>query len=79
MTPLEIREVCERQATVDLRFALDACGIGEANGYRLAKYRPHELPFKVLRVGRVYKVPTAGLTAALGLSSADDAEAPLTA
>lgn len=65
MTPHEVREACERQPTVDLRFALRAFGIGEATGYRMAKYCPTELPFKVLKVGRIYKVPSTSLLAAL--------------
>ena len=67
MTPHEVQEACERQTTVDLRFALAAFGIGEATGYRMAKYCPAELPFKVLKVGRIYKVPTTSLRAALDI------------
>lgn len=78
MTPQDIQEVCERQATVDLRFALLAFGIGEANGYRMAKYRPDELPFKVLKVGRIYKVPSTSLLAALDIPS-NSSERRLTA
>jgi len=78
MTPHEVQEACERQATVDLRFALAAFGIGEATGYRMAKYCPAELPFKVLKVGRIYKVPSASLLAALDIS-ASDSERQLTA
>ncbi|OCH81025.1 hypothetical protein [Gordonia sp. UCD-TK1] len=79
MTPQEIREVCSQQAVVDLRFALAATGIGEATGYRMAKHCAHELPFRVLRVGWIYKVPTASLLEALGLSPLDEAGRQLTA
>lgn len=78
MTPQEIQEACRRQAVVDLRFALDAFGISEVTGYRMAKYRPHELPFKVLKVGRIYKVPTSSILSALGISPLDEPDRQLT-
>ena len=71
-SPRLVQEVAAARPVADLRFALAACGIGEANGYRLAKHHPEELPFKVLRVGRIYKVPTSSLLDALGLSPLAD-------
>lgn len=75
----EVREMCEREAVLELRPALRIFGISEPTGYRMAKYCPDQLPFKVLRVGSRYKVPTAGLLASLGLSPQTEAEARLTA
>lgn len=75
-TPQQIREVCSRQATIDLRFACAASGISEVAGYRLAKHRPEELPFKLLRVGRIYKVLTSSLLEALGLSPIEPERLP---
>ncbi|WP_094980857.1 hypothetical protein [Rhodococcus pyridinivorans] len=57
----------------DLRTALKIAGIGTTYGYE--KARSNELPFPVLRYGRVYKVPTAGLLKALGIND----ETPATA
>lgn len=76
-TPREVQEVAQQRATVDLRFALKAVGLAEVTGYRLAKV--NELPFPVLRVGRLYKVPTSGLLAALGLEPLDPDPRQLTA
>lgn len=78
MTPHEIQRLCEESAVVDLRSALRIFGIGEATGYRLARYRPEELPFTVLKVGRIYKVLTSSILAALELSRTEP-DAALTA
>ncbi|WP_338856960.1 hypothetical protein WDY80_05130 [Gordonia hongkongensis] len=78
-TPEEVREVCSRQAAVGMRFALAAARIGETNGYRMARETPEELPFKVLRIGSRYKVPTASLLAGLGLSPLKESDQQLTA
>ncbi|MCX2965593.1 hypothetical protein [Gordonia aquimaris] len=74
----EVRAMCEREAVVELRPALRIFGISEPTGYRMAKYCPDQLPFKVLRVGSRYKVPTASLLAALDIPAAD-ADRQLTA
>jgi hypothetical protein len=78
-TPHDVREECSHQPTVGLRYALKAVRIGETNGYRMARYTPEQLPFKVLKIGSRYKVPTTSLLAALGLSPLDDADRQLTA
>lgn len=78
-TPQEVLEVCSNQAAVGLRFAFAAFRIGEANGYRMARESPHELPFKVLRIGSRYKVPSASPLEALGLSQSIDHDRQLTA
>jgi hypothetical protein len=69
MKSQQIREMCEGSAVIDLRSALSIFGIGEATGYRMARYNPDELPFKVLKVGRIYKVPSTSILAALGIST----------
>ncbi|WP_155828320.1 hypothetical protein [Gordonia polyisoprenivorans] len=68
MKSQQIREMCEESAVIDLRSALNIFGIGEATGYRMARYCPDELPFKVLKVGRIYKVPSASILDVLGIS-----------
>lgn len=55
----------------DLRTALEIADIGTTYGYKKAK--SDELPFRVLRVGRQYRVPVAGLIKALGIE--DDVKA----
>ncbi len=49
----------------DLRTACAVTGIGTTAGYEMA--RSGDLPFPVLRLGRKYVVPVAGLLAALGI------------
>ncbi|WP_037200532.1 hypothetical protein [Rhodococcus aetherivorans] len=49
----------------DFRTACSVLGIGEVKGYEMA--RQGEFPVKVLRLGRKYVVPVAGLLAALGI------------
>lgn len=66
-------ELRSKGLTVPMRIALEAAGIGETRGYQLA--RTGELPFPVFKVGRVYKVPTAGLLRALGIEDESKATA----
>lgn len=54
-------------AVVDLVTAAGALGIGRTKAYELAQ--AEEFPCPVLRIGRSYKVPTAGLAALLGLTT----------
>lgn len=49
----------------DIRTASSALGLGTTTGYNLAKRG--EFPVPVLRVGRKYVVPVAGLLAAFGV------------
>lgn len=62
LTPAEIKGL---GAVTDLRTALKVAGIGTTYGYK--KAATNELPFPVLRVGRQYRVPVAGLLKALGV------------
>ncbi len=53
-------------ATVDLITASAALGLGRTKAYGLA--RTGRFPCRVIRIGQVYRVPTAGLLELLGLS-----------
>ena len=59
-------ELLALPATVDLVTAARALGIGRTTAYQLA--RAGELPVPVLRLGARYRVPTAALLTALGVS-----------
>ncbi|WP_433252782.1 DNA-binding protein [Actinomadura nitritigenes] len=62
LTAAEIRAL---PAVVDLVTAGRALGMGRTKSYELA--RAGRFPCPVLRVGRSYLVPTAGLLTLLGL------------
>jgi hypothetical protein len=62
LTSAEIRTL---PAVVDLITAGQALGVGRTKSYELA--RAGRFPCPVLRVGRSYLVPTAGLLTLLGL------------
>jgi hypothetical protein len=64
LTPAEISTL---PAVVDLVTAGRALGLGRTKAYELA--RAGEFPCRVLRVGKTYLVPTAGLLALLGLDA----------
>ncbi|MDJ0413828.1 DNA-binding protein [Rhodococcus opacus] len=51
----------------DLKTALSIHGVSQTTGYALAKRG--ELPFPVLRLGRKYVVPVAGILAALNIDT----------
>jgi hypothetical protein len=76
MTPgLSIAEVGELPAVVDLVTAGQALGLGRTKAYQLAQ--TGQFPCPVIRAGKTYLVPTAGLLAVLGLpvpGRADDNE-----
>ncbi|SPT51208.1 DNA-binding protein [Actinomadura madurae] len=65
LTPAEIRSL---PVTIDLVTAGRAFGVGRTKAYQLA--RTGQFPCKVLRVGHSYRVSTADLLAAIGLSPA---------
>jgi helix-turn-helix protein len=69
MTPAEISTL---PAVVDLVTAGRVLGLGRTKAYELA--RAGEFPCRVLRVGKSYLVPTAGLLALLGLNIAAQPE-----
>lgn len=63
MTPTELRILIEDHVTVPFLTALEAIGIGETAGRNALKR--NELPFRVLRMGAVLRVPTVDLAALL--------------
>jgi len=67
-TPLTISEALALPTVVDLLTAARALGLGRTTAYALA--RDGAFPCRVVRVGAVYRVPTAELLAVLGLDPA---------
>ncbi len=63
MTPEELFEL---PATLSVPVAADALGIGTTLAYELIK--TGRFPCAVLRLGRLYRVPRAGLLEVLGLA-----------
>jgi hypothetical protein len=55
--------------TVDLTTAAAALGMGRTKAYELA--RSGGFPCRVLRIGEVYRIPTAGLLELLGVAAED--------
>ena len=53
-------------ATVDLMAAAAALGLGRTKAYELAKQ--DQFPCRVIRIGELYRIPTAGLLELLGVS-----------
>jgi Helix-turn-helix domain len=66
MMPVTIAQL-RATATVDLMTAAAALGLGRTKAYDLA--RREEFPCRVIRIGEVYRVPTAGLLELLGLAA----------
>lgn len=64
-SPLTFPELFRLPLVLDLRTAAQAFGFCQATAYRLI--RDEEFPCPVLRVGRHYRVPTAGVLKALGI------------
>ena len=62
---LTLAEIAELPAVTDLVTAGRALGIGRTRAYELA--RAGQFPCPVIRAGRTWRVPTAGLLALLGL------------
>jgi hypothetical protein len=59
----------EIEPTIGFRRALDLVGIGATRGYELLKADPSQLPFPVIRCGRIVKVPTAAVRRLLCVDS----------
>jgi len=66
MQALTREELLALPAIVGLVTAARALGIGRTRAFELA--RRGEFPVPVLRVGRTYRVPTAGLLRLLGIA-----------
>lgn len=67
-------EVLSLPASIDVPTACRALGLGRTLGYELALRG--EFPCPVLRIGRRYVVPTAGVHALLGLTPAPPSGGP---
>jgi hypothetical protein len=63
--PLTLAEVTRLPAVTDLVTAGRALGLGRTRAYELA--RAGQFPCPVIRAGRSWRVPTAGLLTVLGL------------
>jgi hypothetical protein len=61
--------------TVDLMTAAAALGLGRTKAYELA--RRAQFPCRVIRIGEIYRVPTAGLLELLGVAPEDPPSAVL--
>ncbi len=59
MTPRELRAQIENNITVPLLTAFKVYGIGETAGRKA--YKRGDLPFRVVRMGNVLRVPTCDL------------------
>lgn len=70
MQPLTRDQLRSLPTVVNLLTAARALGIGRTKAYELAQQK--EFPCRVLKVGRSYHVPTAGLLELLGLNQLAD-------
>jgi hypothetical protein len=68
--PLTLEEIAGLPAVTDLVTAGRALGLGRTKAYELA--RAGQFPCPVIRAGKAWLVPTAGLLALLGLPVPDD-------
>ncbi len=64
MLPVSVAQL-RASATVDLLTAARALGLGRTKAYDLARHG--RFPCRVIRIGDIYRVPTAGLLELLGL------------
>jgi hypothetical protein len=66
MMPVTIAQL-RATTTVDLATAAAALGLGRTKAYALA--RCGQFPCRVIRSGRVYRIPTPGLLELLGVAA----------
>jgi predicted DNA-binding transcriptional regulator AlpA len=66
MEPLSRDQLLNLPTVVNLTTAARALGIGRTKAYELAQCR--QFPCRIIRVGRSYHVPTAGLLELLGVT-----------
>lgn len=66
-------ELLALPTTVDLETGNRAFGLGRSHGYRLA--RENRYPCRVIKAGKVYRVPTADLRNVLGVAEVLDRSA----
>ena len=69
---LRLGELSDLPASVSLLEAARALGIGRTSAYNLA--RLGQFPCPLIKVGALYRVPTAGLLQLLGLTPAHHAD-----
>jgi hypothetical protein len=71
MTPQGLLQELQRETVTSVETACDALGIGRTLGYQLARERGELCEgVRVIRVGRMLKVPTRPLLSALGYEEA---------
>ena len=63
-TPITVTQLRNLPATVDLMTAARVLGLGRTKAYELAKH--DRFPCRVIRIGDLYRIPTAGLLELLG-------------
>ena len=73
---LTLAEIAELPAVTDLVTAGRALGLGRTKAYELA--RAGQFPCPVIRAGRTWLVPVAGLLAVLGLPLPSASPSPVT-
>lgn len=66
--PLTVQQILELPSSVNAETSFRAINISKQTGYRLV--RMGELPFPVIRMGRMIRVPKAGILRALGMDQA---------
>ncbi len=76
MRPVTITQL-RTSATVDLITAARALGLGRTKAYELAKHE--QFPCRVIRIGGIYRIPTAGLLELLGVTAEEPRAQPATA
>jgi predicted DNA-binding transcriptional regulator AlpA len=67
-------ELLQLPAVVDLPVAARALGLGRSKAYDLAK--TNRFPCEVIRLGKSYRVPTAGLLRILGIAPHSNVTTP---
>jgi hypothetical protein len=65
------------EPTIGFRRALELVGVGATAGYAALKADPDRLPFPLIRVGRVVRVPTRSVLRLLDAEGGGEAEAQL--
>ena len=73
-TPITVTQLRNLPATVDLMTAARVLGLGRTKAYELAKH--DRFPCRVIRIGDLYRIPTAGLLELLGVPPAEPVTEP---
>lgn len=75
MRRVRLGDVAELPPTVDLMTAAQMFGIGRTRAYEMAK--ADGFPCRVIKVGAIYRVPTADLLRVLGVFDQSEASGGL--